>query len=292
MPEEVTTEAAPTTADWMAGLTQEVRDHAARSGLDSPGKALESHYQLSKYNDGTQRVPKQDDGSDKWASFYQSLGAPQAMDGYALPESTTANHQMRSSLEAMRETALSAGLTTTQWDSITSKAIENSTAEQTRFDEAVLKLSENAKLRLQEKYGADSDSKIATAQRAFEQIIGDNPELKQILDLTGLTNYLGFIEMFAKAGDVLGSAEIPGSPQDLPAGGHSHSFAEALKWSERSIEIQQMFRAGKTKRGPEHDRLVAEVMELGKKLTAAGYKGAMDTRLSQAIDLSEYGGRF
>ncbi len=203
------TGASNAAADWTSGLPDDLKGVAAAKGWRDPAQAVQSYQGLEKLL-GADRagrtvvMPKDDAPDAEKAAFFQSLGRPEAPDGYGL--STREGADPAFSAEAAKA-MFEAGLSKAQaakladwFDGQGGGAQEAANADFARRSEAEVN-------ELRAAWGKDADARVETARRYARQAGFDEAELDKIERAIGSR---AMLERFDAAGRGLMEDTQPG----------------------------------------------------------------------------------
>ena len=234
-----------------------------------------SYQNLSKKMGESTRVPNSDAGEEEWSGFYQSLGAPASHEGYEIPEGL--NEDLSETLQSSRKAAYNKGVTKDQWNQMMQPVVD---LEKSR-SEMDSKLQEETigkwKQEAQSKYGNEYENKAALAERAYANIIKENPELDKIFKVTGMGHNPEVMDFMVRMGLNMSDEATPSS---VGSGGLGTDFASLAARARKLAKLGAI----NNKRHPEYEEHINEFMTIQKQLHEEGYQGMDDSRLQPSTD--------
>ena len=201
--------APPAAADWTSGLPEDLKGVAAAKGWRDPAQAVQSYQGLEKLL-GADRagrtvvMPKDDAPDAEKAAFFQSLGRPEAPDGYGLSAREGADPAF--SAEAAKA-MFEAGLTKAQAAKLADWFDGQSGQAQGAANADFARRSEAEVNELRAAWGKDADARVETARRYARQAGFDEAELDKIERAIGSK---AMLERFDAAGRALMEDSQPG----------------------------------------------------------------------------------
>jgi len=260
-------------------LPEEFEGRAALSDkFDSVESLAKSYNELQSQLGASARVPQEGAPQEEWSSFYQKMGAPTEVEGYEIPNN--ADDVTKGQLSSLRDSAFSKGVTKDQWDAL----VENAVGSIASTRESAMKVMEEAKDKWAEEakqqYGEDFESKLARAQRTFQEVIADDEEVAQILDSTGLGNHPKLLDLFVKIGERMSDDT---TPTDSGSGYSGNASALAM----RGRELIKKGSVGNPDH-PEYEKDYTEYMKIQQGLLEQGYAGITDPRLKAGAEFPLY----
>ena len=257
-------------------------DFQGRDGLsekfDSVAGLAKSYQELQGQLGSSARVPGEDASPEDWTDFYSKMGAPENHEGYEVPDG--ASDSTKSQLMYLREEAHKAGITTKQWDSLITKAVADTSSRmqeaQGRIESAKAEWVEDARRR----FGDTFDSKLAMAERTYRDIVGDDPEVANLLEASGLSKHPKLLELFVKVGEHMADDTVPSD-----AGGAPQGNANSL-----AMRGRQLLKEGAVNnpRHPGYEQAYTEYMRIQQSLMEQGYAGITDPRLKETQEFPLY----
>jgi len=240
------------------------------SKFGSIEELAKSYHNLSKKLSETKRVPSTDAPKEEWSHFYQELGAPTTPDGYGVPAEVP--DSLTPVIGAARQAAHQNGLTTDQFKNILSPFLkreeERTVEEQNKQEEAKEKWRQEAK----EKYGAKYENNAALAERAYNQVIKENPALESVFEKTGMGYNPEVMDFMVRMGTEMSDEQSPKGISNENFGTDYRSLAA------RARKIAKLG-AINNPRNPDYEEHTNEFMEIQKALLEEGYNGMNDPRL-------------
>ena len=218
---------------------------------------------------GMARIPGEGTTPEDRTAFYRKLGAPENVDGYAVPETTT---DLKDTLGGLREVALSSGISKHAWDQLATKAAAGEKVKDEAYKSSLAKAKESWAVLAKERFGADHDRIVGEAQRQYDKLVQDE-NVRELVAALGLEGHPDFLEPFAQVAKALGPDRIPsdkGGPMESP-----EETPDALRKEFISIWQSEEFR---NKRHVGHADALEKYLATGKKLTELGYKGINDPK--------------
>jgi hypothetical protein len=189
-------------SDWRSALPEPLRAEKSLESFKDVGSLAKSYVEAQKMIGGSIRLPKSDAPPEEQdrilTDIFNKLGRPESPDKYApteLPEGITFNEE---AVKAFRADAHKNGYTQKQVDFALkhyATIAKNAMAENARLQ---TKAADEATTVLKTKWGGDFDTKLATAQRFTEQVLGD--PIYELLKSKGLDNHPLIIEKFGELG--------------------------------------------------------------------------------------------
>jgi len=179
-----------------------------------------------KHLSSTRRVPGEDATPEDWGKFYNSMGRPERHDGYAIPDEV--DHNLRGTLEGIRETAHNRGLTEAQWSALVNAANEKAAESSSKLGELKSSWEQNAR----EQLGENADKRLELANQTLEKIMADDPAAAEVMKQTGLDRHPAILDALLKAGDLMGEDSAPpvgGSPSEAPGDTPEQLYTEAIE---------------------------------------------------------------
>ena len=177
-----------------------LRDEPSLQTFDSVDKLAKSYVNAVKKIGGNPdnliSLPQEGESRD---SLYNQLGRPEQPNGYDFGDDDGA-------LDDYREFAHQAGLTQDQAENVLNLYSDISEDEEAQRIKSIEDLGLDSKINLQKEWGKNYDGKIDMATRAFAQF--SSPELKSIMNDTGLGNHPEMIRAFSKIGEMLGEDSL------------------------------------------------------------------------------------
>lgn len=215
------------------------------------------------------RVPSEDASPEEWDEFHSKMGVPESVEDYGLPEELPED----SLLTRMKDIAHNNKVTLKQWESMANEIVkteqERSIARAQQKTESV----DNWKRQASQVYGDEMEHKSAMAERALNQFVNQNEDLRQVLEETGMGHHPAVMDFMVQLGERMADESTPGVDTGSSSMGES-----AQKLAERGRKLALM-RSLRDSRDPEHEETLREFMDIQKKLEESGYDGITDPRL-------------
>lgn len=234
-----------------------------------------SYQNLSKKMGESTRVPNPEAGEEEWSGFYQSLGAPPSHEGYEIPEGL--NEDLSETLQSSRKAAYSKGVTKEQWNQMMKPVLDLEKNRSEMDSKLQEETSAKWKQEAQNKYGNEYENKAALAERAYTNIIKDNPELDKVFKVTGMGHHPEVMDFMVKMGISMSDEAIPSSVGSSSLGTDFSSLAA------RARKIAKLG-AINNKRHPDYEEHLNEFMTIQQQLMEEGYKGMDDKRLQPTTE--------
>jgi len=229
-----------------------------------------SYHSLSKKMGESTRVPGESSSPEEWSSFYRGLGAPESHEGYPIPEGST--EELEGTLKTARKNAFLKGVSVDQWEEVINPILQLEKDRKSSLDhdqaESVKKWQEAAK----EKYGSQFESKSALAERAYNNVVKNNPELDRVFSLTGMGHHPEVMDFMIRMGASMSDERTPSSLGGSDFGTDHNSLAARARKLAKTGAIYNS-------RHPDYEEHYSEFMNIQKQLAEDGYEGMHDKRL-------------
>jgi hypothetical protein len=256
----------PEAAAWRSSLSDDIRGDATLGKYNDVGALAKAHIELTKKL-GTPTLPKpQQTWTEKeWGDLHSALGRPDKPDGYGFKPLEKVPEGMRYAPEQDKwfsETAHKMGLNTAQASGMREAFVAFQVqqaaglAEQSVAQKAAL---EEGTRKLQMEYGTKWDAAIDGAQRVVNEF--GSPELKELLQSTGLHEHPAVVGFIAKLGQtMLDHSVITGIPRISGSfnAGPAAAQAELAKMDSDPEVRKALVKASH----PQHDALVKKRADL------------------------------
>ena len=210
-------------------------------------------------------LPGEDASEEEVNAFYHALGKPESPEGYEFPDQGLAEgfEPTDEFNEGIRQAANEANLTKDQAAKLY-RAVQNQLAQGSqKAMEAKSQMSEQGIEALKGEWGQAFDQNVNFARDAVENF--GSPELKALLDDSGLGNHPEVVKAFAKVGRTIAEDEIKGLGS---SGSFKMSRAEAQAELDKFHNDPEMMEALTTKHHPKHDEAVNKHMSLNEAVRA------------------------
>ncbi len=223
---------------------------------------------------GNVKIPGEGASTEERSTFHQLLGAHGSAEGYVVPDS--GDPVVNAILEGLRDVAHSQGVSGQQWDAITGKIGELNTArvQEATTQQAAKRLQWEQEARL--KYGVKADEKLAIATRAENALTESDPQMKQMLQATGLNSNPAFLNLLIQAGSIAQSDTTPDQGQE-GAQVDDH-LTEAIEMAEEARRLVGTIDSSKRK-DPTQIANLEKYNRLTKQLCDWEFEGCQDKRL-------------
>jgi hypothetical protein len=150
-------------------------------------------------------VPAQDASREEWDKLYEKVGRPKSADEYAIEKGTMPDEFVK----GFKQMAHEAGLNNQQANALFKKFAGTQQQQQQAAVEQMTAKMRDTDVLLRKEYGAQYDTKLADAKKAFGKLFDDS--LKAEITNAGLANDPRFIKVLAELGGQLrDDAFIPG----------------------------------------------------------------------------------
>lgn len=250
-------------------IDMEGRD-AILGKFNSVDDLAKSYMGLEKKMGQGKRVPSPESPKQEWDSFYQELGAPSTAEAYQTPEELPEGFS--GMMENARKAAHEKGLTQDQFSNMVEPFVEAEKERQITAENAVKESQDRWKQTTKDQYGRDYEAKAALAQRAYESVVGNNPDLQEVFNATGMGHHPAVMDFMVKLGGGMSDETVPsGSGGDLLGFDPAGLAARARKLAKIG--------AIHNSRHPEYEEHFAEFMKIQQQLSEEGYEGMSDPRL-------------
>ncbi len=234
-----------------------------------------SYQNLSKKMGESTRVPNTEAGEEEWSGFYQSLGAPPSHEGYEIPEGI--NEDLSETLKSSRKAAYSKGVTKEQWNEMLKPVLDLENNRSLMNDKLQEESIEKWKQEAQSKYGNEYENKAALAERAYTNIIKENPELDKVFKVTGMGHHPEVMDFMVRMGLNMSDEATPSS---VGSGGLGTDFSSLAARAKKIAKLGAIH----NKRHPDYEEHLNEFMTIQKQLQEEGYQGMDDSRLQPTAD--------
>jgi len=181
-------------------MPEGLRDEPSLQTFDSVDKLAKSYVNAVKKiganPDNLISLPQE---GESWDNLFNQIGRPEKPDGYDFGDDEGV-------LDDFREFAHQTGLSQDQAENILNLFGDIQEEEKTQRVKEIEDLALDTKINLQKEWGNKYEGKIDMATRAFAQF--SSPELKSIMNETGLGNHPEMIRAFSKIGEILGEDSL------------------------------------------------------------------------------------
>ena len=182
-------------------LPEGLREEPSLQTFDSVDKLAKSYVNAVKKIGGEPdnliSIPKE---GESWDGLYNQLGRPERSDGYDFGADD------EGTLDDFKEFAHQTGLSQNQAENVLSLFSDIQEEEEKQRKQSIDDLKLSSEQDLQKEWGKNYDGKVDMATRAFAQF--SSPELRSIMNDTGLGNHPEMIKVFAKIGEMLGEDSL------------------------------------------------------------------------------------
>lgn len=218
MSDDTPTPAPDTPESFLSSLPPDLQTHKSLQKFRDVASLAKSYVELEKKLG--QRIPLPDPSSPEAVEeIYAKLGRPDTPEGYQfhLPDEVPWDAETQT---AYTQVAHRLGLTSAQAQGLMDWYID-------LYQQHLAKVEEDSFTTveaLKKEWGGRFEQNLALAQRAFDLLRRDDPELVDLVDLTGLGNRPSVLRFFATVGRLLAEhGQVPGhvagvlSPEDAKA---------------------------------------------------------------------------
>lgn len=229
-------------------------------------------------------IPGEGASSDDWAKFYQGLGAPDSVEGYAVPE--TKDPRTNLFADKIREKALGIGLTKKQFEELvghTDLVYQDNAQE---LQQIAQRANERWVTEGKQRFGDKYEKSVAEASRTLKELAAGDEDLGKILQSTGLASHPKLLEMLSNAYHLsIGDHQVPES-DDQDKGPSPEDVLDGHRGKAVRIREIMMDPDYEDRKSKNFHRLREEQKRLNDDLFNAGFTGATDPDLG--VDFSQY----
>jgi len=183
-----------------SSMPEGLRDEPSLQTFDSVDKLAKSYVNAVKKIGGNPdnliSLPQE---GESWDNLFNQIGRPEKPDGYDFGDDDGV-------LDDYREFAHQTGLTQDQAENILNLYGDIQEQEHNQHVKDLEDLELDTKINLQKEWGNKYEGKVDMATRAFAQFT--SPELRTIINKTGLGNHPEMIRAFSKIGESLGEDSL------------------------------------------------------------------------------------
>lgn len=228
--------ADPTSGDWRASLSEDIRAHPSLKDVDSPETLAKNYVNLEKLL-GTEKVPlpKGEDDEEGWNRVYKAVGRPDTPDAYEieapqLPESVPYDPEGE---KYYRTLVHQHGLNQRQakglWDALVKFETEKAAAGMPDPVQA----REEAVTALKREWGTKYPQRIAEMRRGVAEYADE--DFKAWLDQTGMGNDVRMVKTFARIGAELGGETKLKDTGGRASGGDVHAEIRKFRKAKEKV---------------------------------------------------------
>lgn len=230
--------------------------------------------------------PADGDDEEKRERFRRRLreltGVPESPDEYRSLTEQEGSPQLRQLLDQLKQDAHEAGVPPQAWERLVTKAAEANRTQAKAIVDKINQFAESQNEKLRQELGDNYDKIVGSAQRAFEQITKDEPHIREIMDLTGLSSSQFLVNLMAKVYKITGNDRIV----EIDEGGAESAMTDVNEAVKTIMDGHKKLReSGAT--GPERAKLLKEISRAQQLLHEKGYRGVTDPRLNDDADAFE-----
>lgn len=195
------------TATWRDTLPDEFKNEPMLQNIpDIP--TLTKNYVNAQRLIGTKRLPMPEQGWDqkKWDEFYAQVGRPETFDKYGLPEVKDLPPELKFDDNAMteaRKAAHSLGLTDRQFKGMMELYMKNQGSTVSGAKKALEDQHNAGLLALKNEWGEKFDGELGIAKSVIQKFGGENSELMQYLDQSGMGSNVQLIKLLNVVGKAM-----------------------------------------------------------------------------------------
>lgn len=197
------------TADWRAGIPDDLKDMASR--FNSPADAVKAAKDLRQKLSNAIHVPGEDASEEDRTKFLRAIGVPESPDGYEIrlpenvPDELRPNEEAEARFQRFREAMHEAGAPKGAAEAAIRTYYDMLVEEhQARAQEATQK-SEEAVAGLRQQWGRDFDANVRHAQHAADEFgLPKDWLATATVDGVPLGNHPNFLKAFAAIGRRVG----------------------------------------------------------------------------------------
>lgn len=252
----------PPQDDWKTTLPDDFSGREILERINTVPDLAKSYVESRRKLSSMVSLPDEGASQEERANVWRRLGAPYTAEGYDVPEGAT-------QLAALRPTALEHGVTTAAWSALSGVIAEQLKAGQSAQEAAKSAMAEKAtawQAKLHEKYGDQTESKVAEAQTAFKQVFGDSSDVAEYLNTNGMDKHPAMVSLFLEVADAVGEGKIPPSMGgSSPMGGTKgpNALVERIQEIRNDPGYKDQRSSTRQQLGAEMDRLYKELEKLG-----------------------------
>lgn len=189
---------------WRAALPDEYKGDPSFKNFQSQEDVLKAYKNaaslvgLDKYS--IIRRPKDDAPPEEFDKYYNSLGRPENLDGYKIPDIEADYKPSEDYLKGMKEFAHKQGMTEKQFSELVKYQSELAKQEATQSVNAMNQQAVQTAQKLRQEFGQAYEDKIFYMKRGIEATGGD--ELLSVLQNTGALAHPSVAKAFIKLGEL------------------------------------------------------------------------------------------
>jgi tellurite resistance protein len=246
-------------ADWKAGLPEDIRAHPALGQFRDVAALAKEHVNLQTLIGRKGIIPPTDrDAPHAWDRFYNSLGRPEAPDGYDLapPAGMPEGLYSADMAKAYSEAAHKAGLSAKQAHALHDWFVGLSANAARARDAQQARERDGLETELRIEWGADYGAKLAAARRAA-RAFSDGDTLDKLEQTLGGA---AMVRMFANIGEQMTEDRLIGAGGGDTIAGPEQAKAEIARI--RGEALKDPKHALNDRFHPEHGRIVAKLEKL------------------------------
>ncbi len=193
----------------MADLPEPLKAHKTLNKFADKAGLAQSYVELESKLGKSVSIPANDASREEWAKFYERVGRPKSADDYAIDRAGASDE----SVKAFKQWAFEANLTSAQADVLYKKYVGDQKASQQAAVEQITTRAKEADALLRRKHGAQYDTVIAQAKKAYTAIFDET--LRAEITNAGLGANPRFIETLAAIGQQInGDNFLQGAGQE------------------------------------------------------------------------------
>ena len=181
-------------------MPEGLRDEPSLQPFDSVDKLAKTYVNaVKKIGGNPDNLVSLPQEGESWDSLYNQLGRPEQPNGYDFGDDN-------GTLDDYREFAHQTGLSQNQAENVLTLFSDIQEEEENQQVKSKEDLKLNTKIDLQKEWGKNYDGKVDMATRAFAQF--SSPELRSVINQSGLGNHPEMIRAFSKIGEQLGEDSL------------------------------------------------------------------------------------
>lgn len=251
----------------------ELLDSLTSYGINNVQQLAQQYAHTRKAYDSSIRYPGASAGEEAMHEFWRKIGRPETPEAYQIPDSAQGS-ALQQTLEQLRGIAHTKGLTADQWSALATETAKQDAERDATARRRQGEVQSNWAQKVHELFGEKKDQTVAQAQQALSKIVGDDNELKQIFEKTGLGNHPTMIAKLAELGKALGGDNAPAGLEGAPVQQPIDEGRDlAVKIAE--LMVDESFK----KNHPKHEVTMQKFWAMQKRIVELGFDGATDPRL-------------
>jgi hypothetical protein len=256
---ETTTTQTPSTGSWLDSMPENLKTAQSLQKFKTV-ETLAQSYLNAEQLIGRDKIPMPKT-EDEWKSTWQRLGCPDSPEKYGLKAADDLPESLKGPLgkdiEWFQKTAHSLGLSTKQASGLFDSYMANVKESLSQQQNTAIFETNQAKVALQQRHGANTAATINLAQQAMSSLMSDT--LRNAVVSSGLGRNVEFIEFLSNLGDKM-SEEL----------GIDKSGLSMTKVSDLEDQLSKVTSdpAYLDATAPTHDRLVKAALAIQEQMVA------------------------